>query len=114
MSGDKVARTKQIEGQLDFFTMLSFDDSNDNNETEPKMSSISELAPFEECSECWCRDCHHNENNEGDPREFAGEMKACPACSFCMDNDEPEICIIGSYKNGCSLRAEEEGIGPEN
>ena len=107
-----MAKTKQIEGQLDFFTMLSFDDSNDN-ETDSGMSSISDLPPFEECTDCWCRDCRHNENNEGVPREFAGEMKACPACGFCMDNDEPEICIIGSYKNGCRLRAEEEGIGPE-
>ncbi|MCR4788842.1 MAG: hypothetical protein K5888_09655 [Lachnospiraceae bacterium] len=105
-----MAKTKQIEGQLDFFTMLSFEEDEENKTTE---SSVNDIPPFEECSKCWCRDCRHNEYNEGVPREFAGEQKACPSCSFCMENDEPEICIIGSYKNGCRLRAEEEGFGPE-
>ncbi|MCR4989566.1 MAG: hypothetical protein K6A38_01705 [Lachnospiraceae bacterium] len=108
-----MARSKQVEGQLDFFALLSFDDNDESEEKSVEEIKISELSPFEECEKCWCRDCKHNENNDGIPREFAGEKKACPACSFCIDNDEPDVCIIGSYKNGCSLRAEEEGISPE-
>ena len=41
---------------------------------------------------------------------FAGEKKPCPSCSFCIENGKADICEIGSYKNGCKLRAEEEGI----
>lgn len=66
-----------------------------------------------ECSSCWCYDCRHNENNEGVPRDFAGEIKACPSCKFCMESQKADICRIGSYKNGCKVRAEEEGYGPE-
>lgn len=98
-----MAKTWNIEGQLDFFALMN----DDNNE------SLEEIISFSECEKCWCRDCKHNESNEAVPRSFGGEMKPCPACSFCIDNDEPEICEIGSYKNGCKLRAEEEGLGPE-
>ncbi len=94
-------KSKQIEGQLDFFALLN------NNDSE---SAFSDVAPFIECELCWCKDCKHNENNEGIPRDFGGEEKACPACSFCVENDEPEICEIGSAKNGCRLRASEEGL----
>lgn len=91
---------RQIDGQLDFFDLLVED------------LPISDLSHFLECELCWCKDCKHNSENEGEPRDFGGEMKPCPACEFCVENDEPEICQIGSSKNGCKLRAEEEGIGP--
>ena len=89
---------KQIEGQMDFFDLLS----------ETKF--LDEFPQFIECSSCWCYDCRHNENNEAIPRDFAGEKKACPSCSFCIENGKADICEIDSYKNGCKLRAEEEGI----
>lgn len=101
-----MAKSKQIEGQLDFFALLE-------GENLDKKLSLREVNPFIECELCWCRDCKHNSNNEGEPRDFGGEMKACPACELCIENDEPEICEIGSYKNGCKLRAEEEGIGTD-
>ncbi|MCQ2081471.1 MAG: hypothetical protein MJZ11_07415 [Lachnospiraceae bacterium] len=93
-------KTKQIEGQLDFFDMLMAD------------LPLSEMDQFLECELCWCKTCKHNSKNEGEPRDFGGELKPCPACEFCIENDEPEVCEIGSYKNGCKLRAEEEGLGP--
>lgn len=90
-----------IDGQLDFFDMLQGNYSNE------------EMPQFAECEKCWCKDCRHNSFNEGEPRDFAGEMKACPACQFCIDDDEPEICEIGSFKNGCKVRALEEGISSD-
>lgn len=96
-----MAKTIDIDGQLDFFDMLFGE------------LPVSELSEFEECINCWCRDCKHNSRNEGEPREFGSEMKPCPACDSCIVNDEPEICEIGSYKNGCKLRAKEEGLAPD-
>ena len=71
------------------------------------------LPQFIECDSCWCYDCKHNENNEAEPRDFGGEKKPCPSCRFCVENQKPEICQIGSYKNGCKLRAEEDGFGAD-
>lgn len=96
----------QIEGQLDFFEILMAD-------TEDTPIAMDEIMQFAECVNCWCRDCRHNEENEGEPRDFGGEKKPCPACRFCIENDEPEICEIGSYKNGCKVRAKEEGLAPD-
>ena len=92
---------KQIEGQMNFFDLLS----------ETKF--LEEFPQFIECSSCWCYDCRHNENNEAVPREKKKKKKACPSCSFCIENGKADICEIGSYKNGCKLRAEEEGLKPE-
>lgn len=91
----------QIDGQLDFFDMLNMD------------LTSSELTQFPECDSCWCRDCKHNSRNEGEPRDFGGKMMPCPSCNDCIDNDEPEVCVIGSYSEGCKLRAREEGLCPE-
>lgn len=91
---------KQIEGQIDFFDLLDTD-------------FLEELPQFVECNNCWCYDCRHNKNNEAVPRDFAGKKKPCPSCDFCTKGGIAEICEIGSYKNGCKLRAEEEGIVPE-
>lgn len=90
---------KQIEGQLDFLDLLS------------ETHFLENLPQFIECDSCWCYDCKHNENNEAEPRDFGGEKKPCPSCKFCVEQKKPEICQIGSYKNGCKLRAKEEGFG---
>ena len=100
MAGKKL----QIEGQLDFFDLLFNDGDNENKIT------AREVSQFAECDKCWCRDCKHNSMNEGIPRDLCGEMKSCPSCKICEDHDTPEICIIGSAKEGCRLRAEEEGL----
>ena len=92
---------KQIDGQMNFFDFI----------TETKF--FDEFPQFIECNDCWCYDCKHNEKNEAIPRDFTGEKKPCPACRFCMDQKKAEKCEIGSYKNGCRLRAVEEGISPE-
>lgn len=96
----KLARRKniQIEGQLDFFDLLY------------AAAPINKLSQFNECENCWCKDCKHNSMNEGEPRDFGGQSKPCPSCEICIDNDKPEVCKIGSSKDGCSLRAKEEGI----
>lgn len=91
-------RKLEIDGQLDFFDLLY------------AAAPISELSQFAECDSCWCKDCKHNSMNEGEERDFGGVSKPCPACEICIDNDEPEICEIGSSKNGCKLRAKEEGL----
>ena len=57
-----------------------------------------------------CRDCKHNAVNEGVLRDICGNMQACPACEMCLRLGVAEICIIGSAKEGCSVRAAEEGI----
>ena len=92
---------KQIEGQMDFFDFLS----------ETKF--LDGFPQFVECSKCWCYDCIHNENNEALPRDFAGIKKPCPSCNLCIEKGRADICEIGFYKNGCKLRAEEEGMKPE-
>ncbi len=89
---------KQVEGQLNFLDLLE------------ESSFIKEYPQFKECDNCWCYDCKHNENNEAVERDFAGEKKPCPSCSFCIKQNKAEVCEIGSYKNGCKVRAEEEGI----
>lgn len=89
---------KQIEGQINLFDILN------------KTRFPEKYPQFVECKSCWCYDCKHNENNEAIPRDFAGEKKSCPSCRFCVESKKAEICEIGSYKNGCRVRAEEEGI----
>lgn len=84
---------KQIDGQINLFDYIS--------ET---------ISFFQECTLCWCSTCRHNEKGHAIPRDFAGNQKPCPSCDFCMKQKKAEICEIGSYENGCKLRAEEEGI----
>lgn len=93
---------KQIEGQYGLF---------DFTETESFIAeNADKSAAFKECAKCWCMDCCHNERNEAIPRNFAGEAKPCPACKFCIEKGKADICEIGSYDNGCKLRASEDGI----
>ena len=94
--GQKVA--KQIEGQLSLLDLLE------------ESRFIAEYPQFSECAGCWCYDCRYNANNEAIARDFAGEMKACPSCSFCLTAGCADICEIGSYQNGCKVRAMDEGI----
>ena len=84
---------RMIEGQLNLFDLFS---------GEPK--------GFLECRDCWCMDCKHNAANEALPRDICGTMRACPACDFCVQEGSPEVCIIGSAKEGCGVRAAEEDI----
>lgn len=75
-------------------------------------ADVTPISLFEQCAVCWCSDCIHNERLDAVPRDFAGTKKACPSCSFCLQKKKAEICEIGSYDNGCRLRASEEGIEP--
>lgn len=68
------------------------------------------ISFFPECSVCWCSTCKHNAESRAVPRDFAGEKKPCPSCEFCINQKKAEICEVGSYENGCKLRAEEEGL----
>ena len=65
---------------------------------------------FKDCSRCWCHDCKHNLYNEAVPRELAGRMIPCPACKTCEEDGNASLCEIGNAKEGCKLRALEEGI----
>lgn len=65
---------------------------------------------FKRCIKCWCYDCRHNARNEAVPRDICGAMMACPACEDCIRDDCATICEIGNAKEGCRLRASEEGI----
>ena len=65
---------------------------------------------FKQCEKCWCFDCKHNSRNEGVPRDICGTQMPCPACESCISEDQATICEIGNAKEGCRLRAQEEGI----
>lgn len=65
---------------------------------------------FKQCKKCWCFDCKHNSRNEGVPRDICGTQMPCPACESCISEDQATICEIGNAKEGCRLRAQEEGI----
>lgn len=109
---------KQIEGQINLFEYISAEDqkiSDDKTEDcfhfkKQENEKINTISFFPECSDCWCSTCKHNEKGKAVPRDFAGVKKPCPSCAFCIDQKKPEICEVNSYKNGCKLRAEEEGL----
>lgn len=65
---------------------------------------------FKQCKKCWCFDCKHNSRNEGVPRDICGTQMPCPACESCISEDQATICEIGNAKEGCRLRAQEEGV----
>ncbi len=105
---------KQVEGQLNLFDYISQEEKSISVKSEhiesEKQSEENQVILYKECSLCWCSTCRHNEKGQALPRNFAGEKKPCPSCDFCMKQKRAEICEIGSYENGCKLRAEEEGI----
>ena len=80
---------------------------------EGQKTALSSVSVFKQCSKCWCSNCMHNEKLDAIPRDFSGVKKACPSCDFCLQDKKAEICEIGSYDNGCKLRASEEGIIPQ-
>ena len=110
---------KQIDGQISLFDYIAEEEQKDfkkhkastRNKTqkEEQKESLSSISLFGQCKNCWCSDCMHNEKLDAVPRDFSGVKKACPSCSFCIQDKKAEICEIGSYDNGCKLRASEEG-----
>ena len=118
---------KQINGQISLFDYISSEGINDTDsidnvfsgssdhdglETDQRSENSEVISLFKECMNCWCSTCRHNTKGKAVPRDFAGEKKPCPSCDFCINQNKAEICEIGSYENGCKLRAEEEGIAP--
>lgn len=109
---------KQIEGQLNLFDYISeeekinsgYDKQNNLKEKQKATKNDNLISFFQECNLCWCSTCRHNKKGQAVPRDFAGNRKPCPSCDFCIKQKKAEICEIGSYKKGCKLRAEEEGI----
>lgn len=75
---------------------------------------LSKEILFKQCKKCWCFDCKHNSRNDGVPREMCGTMIPCPACDGCIAEDSATICEIANAKEGCRLRAIEEGIVSES
>lgn len=80
---------------------------------EVKEAKETKEILFKQCKRCWCFDCKHNSRNEAVPREMCGSMMPCPACDGCVAEDQATICEIGNAKEGCKLRATEEGIYTE-
>lgn len=109
---------KQLEGQLSLFDYISedekknsgYDKQSGSGKNKKTTESNNLISFYQECTLCWCSTCRHNEKGQAVPRDFAGEKKPCPSCDFCIKQKKAEICEIGSYENGCKLRAEEEGI----
>lgn len=121
---------KQIDGQISLFDYIAEVEKNPKekpnnnqkaeqqkknltqNEKQKKgqRSALSSISFFKQCGNCWCSDCKHNEKLDAVPRDFSGVKKACPSCYFCLQDKKAEVCEIGSYDNGCKLRASEEGI----
>ena len=77
---------------------------------EPAKAEGPKEILFKQCKKCWCFDCKHNSRNEGVARDICGTMMPCPACESCISEDQATICEIGNAKEGCKLRAQEEGI----
>ena len=100
---------KQIDGQISLFDYIAEEEQKPKKEHSLALSSV---CFFKQCHNCWCSDCRHNEKLDAVPRDFSGVKKACPSCDFCLQSKKAEICEIGSYDNGCKLRASEEGIMP--
>lgn len=94
---------KQIDGQISLFDCMA-------EQGKGQKAALSSVSFFKLCNNCWCSDCKHNEKLDAIPRDFSGAKKACPSCDFCLQDKKAEICEIGSYDNGCKLRASEEGI----
>lgn len=103
---------KQIEGQLNLFDYVSENEDSILNKNDYNLdkNDMDYVSLYKECTNCWCSNCRHNEKLNAVPRDFAGTSKPCPACSFCIKMKHAEICEIGSYENGCKLRAIEEGL----
>ncbi len=106
---------RMIEGQLNLFEMFGQEEESQETPIKEvkgaiKIDKVTSAGKFEACKQCWCKDCKHNTINEGIPRSLGGQELPCPACDFCVDNQSPEICIIGSAKEGCQVRAAEEGM----
>jgi hypothetical protein len=111
---------KQMKGQISLFDYMSEDDNKiddivDHVVTEDKNTDLDfgdsgVISLYQECTDCWCSTCRHNAKGKAVSRDFAGEKKPCPSCDFCVRQKKAEICEIGSYENGCKLRAKEEGI----
>ena len=108
---------KQIDGQISLFDYIAEEEQKpveeQREEKKPKEgqeSALSSVSFFKQCKNCWCSDCKHNEKLDAVPRDFSGVKKACPSCDFCLQDKKAEICEIGSYDNGCKLRASEEGM----
>lgn len=111
---------KQIDGQISLFDYIAEEEQKESKkqrtprrkkaQQEGKEGTISSVTLFMQCKNCWCSDCKHNEKLDAVPRDFSGEKKACPSCGFCLHDKKAEICEIGSYDNGCKLRALEEGL----
>ena len=99
---------KQLEGQINLFDIFTSEESENSQKSEEVEKDGNQY--FKECKLCWCFDCRHNVLNEGVPRDFMGEYKPCPSCTFCIDRNKADPCEIGSYDNGCKVRSEEEGI----
>lgn len=111
---------KQINGQISLFDYIAEEEqkvtekhkvsTRSKGQKEEQKASLSSISLFGQCKNCWCSDCKHNEKLDAIPRDFSGVKKACPSCGFCIQDQKAEICEIGSYDNGCKLRASEEGI----
>ena len=117
---------KQIDGQISLFDYMAEEEQNSGKErikdkkqkssaqkreqVKKQKADLSSVSYFRQCINCWCSDCNHNEKLSAVPRDFSGVKKACPSCDFCLQDKKAEICEIGSYDNGCKLRASEEGI----
>lgn len=120
---------KQIEGQISLFDYMAEEEKTQQaavDQNKQKISRqkkeqkkgqktvLSSVSYFKQCKNCWCSDCKHNEKLDAVPRDFSGIKKACPSCDFCLQSKKAEMCEIGSYDNGCKLRASEEGIAPQS
>ena len=111
---------KQIDGQISLFDYIAEEEqkvtekhkvsTRGKGQKKEQKAPLSSISLYRLCKNCWCSDCKHNEKLDAVPRDFSGVKKACPSCSFCIQDRKAEICEIGSYDNGCKLRASEEGI----
>lgn len=111
-----MGRRHDIEGQLSLFDLpIANTEAQEEAPVADKKKKLAdtkkaEAGKFPECAHCWCYTCEHSTVGGGVPRAFVDGERPCPSCEFCVKDGSPDVCVIGSAKEGCSFRAAKEGM----
>ena len=108
-----MGRKNEIEGQLNLFDIWNMEEeSAEEIVTEPAETKavVKKPGDFRECATCWCATCEHSTVGGSVPRPFGDSLLPCPSCELCVKQGHADICVIGSAEEGCSYRAQKEGI----
>lgn len=114
-----MGRKNTIDGQMNLWDMLAaMEEPSEEKNKESVQESRSgkkrkesfKAGGFPECTSCWCFTCEHSTVGGSIPRPFGDNSRPCPSCELCVSQGSADICVIGSAEEGCSYRAEKEGL----